>query len=66
MGTDAAMIHACVAVLTFLAAVGFAQEPVVKIGETTLVGRSIPTLRQEFFGGEYRMHPYLFTFLSIS
>lgn len=47
---------AFIVALALLAAVGLAQEPVVKIGQTTLVGRSIPTLRQEFFGGEHRKH----------
>lgn len=42
---------ASIAVAAVLTA-GCYATPQVKIGKTTVAGRDIPTLKQEFFGGE--------------
>jgi hypothetical protein len=47
-----AMLKGLVLALALFA--GSLAEPTVKLGKTTLVGRSIPTLGQEFFGGMRR------------
>lgn len=44
-------IHVLAQSLTLIAFVTAA--PQVKIGNTTLVGRDVPSLKQEFFGGEF-------------
>ena len=46
-------MQAFTAILALLVCISCSfAEPTVKLGKTTLVGRSIPTLDQEFFGGE--------------